>query len=142
MSELYFAPYEIWTQDKDDKSNPNPLWRAQTVWMLENLHLLRAGRWVTKPSNYVDTGIGKRQVRAKAMFETPVQWGTEITRRLDMCHFDGLLTEAYYTWGETEERLAKIAKTDEKGIRHRIRAVVKYISRPELKGGYWRKNND
>ncbi|MBN2167607.1 MAG: hypothetical protein JW738_00055 [Actinobacteria bacterium] len=142
MSDLYFEPYEIWVRDDTDRSNPNPLWRAQTRWMLENLQLLRAGRWPSRPTSYTDPSVRSRSVRAKATFETPLQWACELTRRLEMCGTDGLDTEACFAWGETAERLGKFHNIDEREMTRRIKAVIRYISRPKLKGGYWRKNND
>jgi hypothetical protein len=139
MSE-YYEPYQIWIADKEDKSNPMPLWRAQTRWMLENLQLLRVGRWPAKPSGYAEAG-GGRHIKAKAAFATPVEWSSELTRRLEMCHFDGLIVEALYSWGETEERMANYARVDTYQIRHIQRAVIKYISRPKIKGAYRRENH-
>lgn len=141
MSDIYFEPYQIWEHEMTDASNPSALWRAQTRWMLENLQLLRDGKWPNRPSNYVEPG-GDRHVKAKASFCTPVEWGAEITRRLELCHFDGLITEAIYAWGETEERMAKYAKADIYEIRHIQRAVIRYISRPKLKGGYRRETHN
>ena len=139
MSE-YYQVYQIWVKDKDDKSNPCPLWQAQTRWMLSNLGILWLGKWPQQPSNWIDPG-GDRHVKAKAAFTTPIEWATELTRRLEMCHMDGIIVECLYAWDFDEQRLARYARTNVDTIRDIDYCVIKYISRPNIKGGYRRENH-
>jgi hypothetical protein len=86
-------------------------------------------------TGYVDTGLGHRQVKAKAGFCSPIEFAAEITNRLEKCGVDGLMTEAYYGWDVTEESLAKFYGTDEYDIRRRIKRVIRYIS-SKMRGQY------
>ena len=100
--------------------------QLQIILGLRHLNILREGYWPAKPN-------GMKTLRDPQADK----FAAEIYRRLESCGRDGLLTEAYYMWGETEERLAKIAKTDEYEIRTRIKGVIHYIS-GRMKGKYRR----
>lgn len=128
-------------QNKVDKSNPLYLQRKQTIWMLKHLRELREGYWPSRPSSIIDLGLVDRKVRSTTTYEKAIKWAAKITNRLNMCGVDGLLCEAYFNWGKTEEQLAKYANVDKEEIRRRIIAVIKYISRPKLKGGYRREKH-
>jgi len=116
------------------------LCREQSIWLLTNLRDLRDGKWPSEPSNYIDPGVNNHHVRAKANFESTIQWSAEITRRLENCRMDGLMTLMIYAFGRPEEAMAAYTRTDVYEVRRRVDAVIRYISRWEMKGEYRRHN--
>lgn len=66
----------------------------QVVWLLENLPLLREGKWPPEPgpegieSPGVIPGFHLRRHRRCAAFETPCEYAAEIEQRLQNLHTD------------------------------------------------------
>ena len=116
------------------------LCKEQSIWLLTNLTDLRDGKWPAESSSYVDPGASNHHFRAKANFESAIQWSAEITRRLEACQIDGLVTLMIYAFGRSEESMAVYTKTDVYEVRRRVDAVIKYISRWNMKGIYRRHN--
>ena len=112
----------------------------QSIWLLTNLRDLREGHWPSAPSSYTDPGVSNHHARAKANFETALQWSAEITRRLEACRFDGLITLMIYAFESPEESMAKYVNTDVYEVRRRVNAVINYISRWNMKKPYRRQH--
>ncbi len=103
---------------------------VQVIWLLENLYLLKEGRWPENPLGSYSEVAGHSQ---KAPFETPIQIIAELEVRLGMAGRDGELAKSFYADCIDEDRLAIIGHLQEWQVRRRIKRAVSYCC------GYRRK---
>jgi hypothetical protein len=97
------------------------------IWLIVNFPTLHEGRWPPDPtSTYVDLGL-KRKLKAGGYFERTLEIAAEVERRLEACRTDGLAVEGFYSWGKTEESLARYFRTTPAHIRERITSVLGFI---------------
>lgn len=122
-----------------DYYKPNEIWQKWTVeqvkWLLPHLHLLREGSYPKDPkeTGYLDTPIGKRQVRSVAGFVTAADIYAELTDRIEATGIDGLLLELAYSNGEQdrieiEQHIATALGEDINLIDNRISKALKFIA--------------
>lgn len=100
----------------------------QIRWILANAELLKSGSRPTELSSYVDIPIIGKGGKGRAKFISSVEIIAEIERRLEHCGLDGLLTYLYYSYGFDENLLAKYYRLDPSEVKHRIGAVIWFIS--------------
>ena len=114
----------------------------QILWLLDNLVELRQGFWPQQPGVTQGEPVGKKPAPApRAHFEKAVIESAEISRRLDACRIDGLLTELFYTHKVDEAVLAARLGKSFQEITSRVAACLKCIEGREFKGrGYQRGN--
>ena len=105
--------------------------RPQVIFVLQSLPTICLGIWPPNPrgSGYVDAPMGKgtKYIRG-AGFETIRIVIAEITARVEMAGFDGILLEAVYTWGKSHEALAKAHNLEVGDITVRVNRALKYCS--------------
>lgn len=102
--------------------------RAQVLWLIRNLPILREGYWPAEASNYIDIPIGKRPRRSHAYFETPIEYAVEIQIRLEKCGIDGLILEAIEGWGKSEASIASYLRMAEWTIGRRRRKALAFVA--------------
>ncbi len=98
----------------------------ETLWLIQNLEILRIGHYPPEASNYIDTGGRARG--NKSPFETASDYYIEITDRLEQCGQDGLILEAIEGWGKSEESMAKYLKLPVWSIRKRAKSALGYVA--------------
>ena len=98
------------------------------LYLLHNLPVLSSGYWPTQHSGYnIDAGI-KSQRSHKALFTTPIEYGVELTDRLEKCEIDGLILLAIECWGESVESLSRYLRKPEWAIKKSRKNALRYIS--------------
>jgi hypothetical protein len=104
--------------------------RRHIVWILEHAVTLRNGRWPPQPivSGYIDSPIGKRQVRSEAPFTRAAGIFAEVEERLEKCGDDGHLCLGYYLGEVDLHWLARYEKCDESDLWRRINRSIAYVS--------------
>jgi len=120
--------------------------RRTALWLIQNLEILRDGRWPPEASNYID--IFSKTTSHKASFVTPVEYAAEISARMEKCGIDGLILLAMEAWGESQEALAKYLWMPEWSINKRANRALAYVSSgparrwhntPKRKGGTYQE---
>ncbi len=97
------------------------------LWIIQNLGILRAGRWPPESSNYIDI-LTKKLGRHLAYFEIPIQYAAEIELRMEKAGLDGLILLAIECWGETEASLANYLTIPDWSINRRKRRALAYVA--------------
>lgn len=112
----FYSPGEIWFS------------RQQTLWLIRNLPTLRGGYWPVEDSSYIDIPLGKKSVKHKAYFETPIEYAAEIEARLEHAGVDGLILEAIECWGKSVASLSKHFGKPEWVIWKRRKKALGYVA--------------
>ena len=119
--------------------------RNDILWLLEHLVELRQGLWPPQPGVTQGEPVGKKPAPApRAHFEKAVIESAEISRRLDACKIDGLLTELFYTHKVDEAVLAARLGKSFQEITSRIAACLHHISdkkKDKFKAGCYQRGN-
>lgn len=100
--------------------------RVTSLWLIQNLDILRGGKWPPDVGNYVDR-YGQRTA-SKAAFTTPIEYAAEIESRMEECGIDGLILEAVECWGKTDDSLSKYFKMPAWSIRKRLKNALSYVA--------------
>ena len=114
MTEDWYAPGEI-------RFN-----RRTALWLVQNLGMLRCGRWPSEVTNYVD--VYARRSSNKANFTTPIEYAAEIEARLEECGQDGLALEAMECWGKSEGAMSKYLQMPVWSVRKRANRALAYVA--------------
>ena len=131
QNEEWFQPSEIeFTQEH------------HISWLITKLDILKSGQWPKEPPRKPDGMeedselIGKSKIKARAYFETPIQFAVEIEERLDICRHDGQLLELVFRYGKTVEELSKRYHISNAKIRFRVEAALKHCTGGKRKRYY------
>ena len=100
----------------------------QIPFILENLNSIKEGSWPTDPREILKV---KHQAHSGAYYESPIDIGFEIERRLNKCGIDGQICKSYYINQESSEELAGEYKTTSQVILKICEAVIWYCSGEE-----------
>jgi hypothetical protein len=114
--------------------------RQQVIWLISILNILQLGEFPPNPkeSGYDESGIGHRQVSAKAKFTIAAEIYTELTLRIEKCGEDGLWLEQSYGDGAEykimrEEHIAKTMHVDINEVDRRVNQALVYVSGKRMK---------
>lgn len=104
--------------------------QEEITWVLCNAELIKAGEWPPEPitSSYTALPSIRKGGGKNARFTKPIEVIAEIERRLEHCGLDGLLAYLYYSYGFDENLLSKYYRLEPGEVKHRIGAVIWFIS--------------
>ena len=102
--------------------------RHEVLFLIRNLPTLREGYWIKEGSSYIDIPIGKRSISNKAPFTTPIEYASEISKRLEHCGLDGLILLAIECWDLSEDSLSEYFNMPGWSIRKRAKNALGYVA--------------
>lgn len=119
---------EWWGPDNDKYSRPHMLW------LVKHLRTLNKGEWPLKPtgSSYTDAPT-RGAVKREASFAKAKGVAADVESRLEKCRADGLMSEARYSWGKSDDFLCGCFNISYEELDSRIERTLTYIS------GHYRK---
>ena len=105
--------------------------RAQLLWMMQNISILRSVEWPPdcKVTGYTGSKSGHN---SRAPYENPAAVTAELLTRIEKCGPDGLIMELVYSdpdnYTSLIQHIANAMHLEPRTIERRINAALRYIS--------------